>query len=172
MSHKKKFLFLSLLLGIGIFFHSCQKDYAEDISEENNLIDSPFSSWIVTEIEYQQNQQLLGRLEALMPSKDDKQTLKESYYDAQNDITIHTEYAKYIEYTDGDLHSYTFSIERSYDTSSILENLVFSYDSDTDSYEAGLATHHFSTEQREEFLSTQHVRTYYDYISVYRFGFV
>ncbi|MEM6685066.1 MAG: hypothetical protein AAF617_04650 [Bacteroidota bacterium] len=157
MNYKQKYSFLLLFLVIGVIFTACEKDDAYTISEENILKDFPFTSKLLTKGEYQNNRKLVERLYSLVPEKENSLDFTKDHYDAQNDITIHTDKAIYIEYADGTLHSYTFSVRRSNSVENIIENIVFTYSPSDDTYEANSITYHLSAEQKQAFIETGHL---------------
>ncbi|AXG68301.1 hypothetical protein KORDIASMS9_00495 [Kordia sp. SMS9] len=157
MSQKQKLLFLSLFLMIGLFFNACLKDHVDDISDENNLKDSPFTSRIISKNEYQQNKNLLSRLQFFTSETDNKPNSDKDYYDVQNGIVVYTNETQYIEYMDGNLHSYTFSMRRSNSAENLIENIVFTYVPSDDDYEANIITYHLSAGQKQVFIETGHL---------------
>lgn len=141
---------------IAMFFTNCQRDY-EDIPLESRLEDFPFTSKLVTESEYLQNQQLVNRLAGFISLKEGRSDITKEYYDAQNDITVHTDAAKYIEYADGTLHSYTFKISRT--GASNIENLTLALNPDTNVYDAYLVQYVLNDTQMAELLNHNHIST-------------
>ncbi|MBC8755860.1 hypothetical protein H2O64_14375 [Kordia sp. YSTF-M3] len=89
-------------------------------------------------------------------------SLAESTYSELYNFTIDASIVKFVENVETNAHSYTFSISRANDTSSVLENAVFSYNETMDDYDASLITYHFTESQRQEFLATRHVNSPYE----------
>ncbi|MGH1384320.1 hypothetical protein [Kordia sp.] len=159
MSQKQKYIFWALFLTVGMFFNACQKDYVEDIPSESDLKDFPFTSRLIAKSEYQQNQNLVGRLQSFTSVKGDQPIFQKDHYDAQNEITVHTNQAKYIEYANGNLHSYTFKISRT--DSSEIENLTLALNADTGEYDAYLVQYVLDDTQTDELMTYNHISTYY-----------
>lgn len=145
MSHKKKLLFLLLFLGIGIVFDSCQHE--ETMQQEEVVINiaPKFHMRVIEKNELQDNKGLVQQLEKITRRSAIAES-SESGFDIAN---INVDQSKYIESIDGSFHSYTFLVENNYENDGIIQNLVFSLQSDG-SYKADLIQYTFIADEQVE----------------------
>ncbi|QHI37377.1 hypothetical protein IMCC3317_27560 [Kordia antarctica] len=154
------FRFLCILTLV-VSLTNCQHDTVSETQQDEALQkEFPFKSSILSKQDVEANTKLSNQMRSLTTLQ--SSNLAESVYNETYNFTIDTDVVKFVESTENDLHSYTFPISRENNTSSALENLVFSYNATTDNYEASLVTYHFTASQQQEFLLTQHVRTPYE----------
>ncbi|MEM6515345.1 MAG: hypothetical protein AAF688_04110, partial [Bacteroidota bacterium] len=135
---------LTLLLIVVLCF-GCQKD--EVIAEEQTATtqQTPTLTRVYGET-IRNNTKLSEKLEQFSKVKGSEgNNLLRNVYDADNDFTVDTESAMFIE--NGDYHSYTFSVYTNDNT--YTENLFLSYNIITDSYHAYRTTYDLSDYERE-----------------------
>jgi len=119
----KNYLKLGILLfGISITLQNCQKDDAIINLDQNveNLNDG-YSISIINKEEVFQNKVIANNISTVIETKKNINSAKIT--NDEHGFTIHTDNVKYIE--KDAYHSYTFSIERNYE-SNIIENLLLS----------------------------------------------
>lgn len=126
-----------LALFLVLTFTNCQKD--DKLIEEGMTTESRFKIKLVPKVEYNHITQITEKLESVNSKLGSLQNRTETE-DAFN-FTILTEYSKYVEATDGSIHSYTFKIERD-EPSELVENIVFTSDGNGN-YQSSIVTYHF-----------------------------
>lgn len=143
-----------------IIISACQKDFLDEVQEESQKQNPPpFTSRIVSTQEFQNNILLMENLSKFTSRKENTQLQSRDVYVTDYDFTIHTDVAKYIEYADGVLHSYTFAVFRENENG--VENLVLALNGETGVYDAFLVQYVLSENQKEELLETEHISTSY-----------
>jgi len=144
---------------------NCQNDTVTEMQQEaSTQKEFPFTSSLISKQEVEANTKLSTQMRSLTTLQNS--SMAESTYTETYNFTVHTNAVKFIESTENNSHSYTFPISRENNTGTALENLVFSYNTTTDDYEASLVTYHFNAAQQQEFLLTQHVATPHEITSM------
>ncbi|QHI34982.1 hypothetical protein IMCC3317_03280 [Kordia antarctica] len=141
-------------------FTNCQHDTVIETQQEETL-QNKFSlkSSVLSMQEAEANIKLSNKMRSLTTLQ--SSNIAENVYSEAYNFTIDTYVVKLVESTENDSHSYTFPISRENNVGSVLENLVFSYNTTTDDYDASLVTYHFNASQKQEFLTSKHVSTPY-----------
>jgi len=139
---------------------NCQSDTVTEIQQEETLLkESPFKSTLLSAQDIESNNKLSTKMRSLATLQQGSFT--ESTSSEIYNFTIDATIVKFVENVETNTHSYTFSISRENNTSSVLENVVFSYNETMDDYDASLVTYHFTELQRQEFIATRHVNSSY-----------
>lgn len=143
---KQKIKFRVLFLIVPLLLFNCQNDDLDNLeNEKNNQIQSEarFKTYLHKQPKIQQNQNLSIQLIELQKSilENKEKSVNADLYD----FTVQTEYASYIEATDGSFHSYTFPIVRDVDNE-LLENLVLTLEEDQ-SYSALLISYTLTNQE-------------------------
>ncbi|EDP95283.1 hypothetical protein U8527_15805 [Kordia algicida OT-1] len=156
---RKLFHFLCIFVLLIIF--SCQDDTFIETQQEEILQTKPtIKSSTLFKKDLENNVKLNAKMNSLSTFKN-QQIGKNVYNDTYN-FTIETNVAKFVEDLENDTHSYTFAVHRMNNSVSTVENVVFSYDTESDTYEASLVTYLFSASQKEEYLQNGYITTAYD----------
>lgn len=143
-------------------FTNCQDDTTEENQEQLHVAKEqfPYVSRLVYTEQLETNSKLNDQIRNLtiLQSNINFKSTSDTLYD----FSVNPNVVYFIENLENNSHSYTFSVKRASNTKNMLENLVFTYDSNTEDYSASLVTYHFTLEQKKEFLLTQHVRSTYE----------
>ena len=146
------------ILLVALLVTNCQNDTVVEMQEEATVQkEFPFTSRLISKQEVEANSKLSNQMRSLTTLQNSS-VAESTYYETYN-FTVHTDVVKFIESTENNSHSYTFPIGRENNTGTALEDLVFSYNTTTDDYEANLVTYHFNATQQQELLQTQHIAT-------------
>jgi len=123
----KNYLKLGILLfGISITLLNCQKDDSIiNVNENVENLDNGYSISIINKEEVFQNKTIADKISSVLKTKTTTNTSKVT--NDEHGFTIHTDNVKYIE--KDNYHSYTFYVERSYE-SNIIENLLLTLKDD------------------------------------------
>jgi len=150
----------TLFILVSFLLTNCQSDTVTEIQQEETLLkESPFKSTLLSAQDIESNNKLSTKMRSLATLQQGSFT--ESTSSEIYNFTIDATIVKFVENVETNTHSYTFSISRENNTSSVLENVVFSYNETMDDYDASLVTYHFTELQRQEFIATRHVNSSY-----------
>lgn len=142
-------------------FTNCQENV---IQENDGQITSqkyfPFISSSISQKNVEANTKLSNQIRNLATLQ--SSNIPESLYADLYDFSVNVDVVNFVESTENESHSYTFSINRDDNEENVLENLVFSYDANIDNYIANLVTYHFTSTQKQEFVLTKHTSGSYD----------
>lgn len=145
-----------LLLGISLTLVNCQKDDFE-IENPQQIRKANFNITEIGVTKIQENKNISSKLsklkEKLSVKKNNAQN--KEVYSSEYDFTINTDYATYIESSDGLYHSYTFPITRETDNE-IIENLLVSLQPDG-TYKMSLITYNFTNQEKQDYLNGQDI---------------
>jgi len=152
---KTYFKFFIFLFGISLLLVNCEKDTIEETNEivkKEETQESNFRIKTIKTAEIQQNEVVFGKLKKLGATliKEKENIQGKDVYSSAYDFTINTDFARYIETTDGTYHSYTFPIERIEDNG-LLENLFLSLQNDG-TYRALIVTYKLTELEKEDLL--------------------
>ncbi len=106
----KTYLKLAILLfGIPLLLYNCQKD-DDFINHTENVSESEYKISKIGKSKIQANKQLKNKLIKLAESLESlkQRTGNKTVVSSEFDFSINTDYATYIENSDGTYHSYTF----------------------------------------------------------------
>ncbi|WP_046759335.1 hypothetical protein [Kordia jejudonensis] len=150
---------LMLLFLTTTLFTNCESDTALETQDELVAVakQAPFSSHMVYTSEIENNALISERLRGLTQNRN-----QVSIENDNNDFSVETKVAKYVEKNDGSGYSYTFAISRENEFSTALENLVLSVNAATQEISTVLMKYQYSAEQLHELLNTGHVSSYVD----------
>ncbi|WP_046758865.1 hypothetical protein [Kordia jejudonensis] len=148
---------LMLLFLTTTLFTNCESDTALETQDELIAVakQAPFSSSMVYTSEIENNALISEKLRGLTQNRN-----QSSIENDNNDFSVETNVAKYVEKNDGSGYSYTFAISRENEVGTALENLVLSVNNNTQELSTVLMKYHYTGEQLQEFLNTGHVSTY------------
>lgn len=139
------------ILALLVSFTNCQNDTVAEMQQAESVEQAPpFKSSLLTRQDVETNSKLFNQMRSL--NRIQSNGIAKSAYNGVYDFTVDADVVKYIESTTSNTHSYTLPIERDLPTSE-LENLVFTYNATTDDYSASIMTYHFSTVQKQEFIT-------------------
>ena len=159
MNNVRNLFQILCILALLVTLTNCQNENSTDlVTNEALQKEFPYTTSLLSQLEIETNTKLSTTMRNFATIQ--SQSIAEN--STSYDFTIHTDVVKLIESTNSNAHSYTFPIERPNYTGSELENVVFSYDVATDSYDAHLVTYHLSAAQKQELLQSQHISSAYD----------
>jgi len=150
---KVRILIRKLPILVLYFLVGCQDDSLVEVQQKEILQSESF--YKVSNIlkqDIQANKKLTTKMKSIIAIKYNE--IGKSVYNTTYDFTINTRMAKFIESTNNNIHSYTFTIHRNNNTDGTIENLVFSYNTLTDDYNAGLVTYDLTASQKQEYLTS------------------
>lgn len=137
---------------------NCENDSViethNEVFEETSVNVAPFSSRLVYSNEIENNRMISEKLRGLQFNSN-----QTSFENGNNDFTIATHVAKYVEKADGTGYSYTFAVNRAGAPFTDVENLVLSVNTETQELTTALFTYHYNTVQLQELLNTKYVST-------------